>query len=112
MKRYGSVIGVREEKIPYYRELHAAVWPDVLAMIKACNLRNYSIYLRRMPDGKHYLFSYFEYAGNNFEADMAAMAADPTTQKWWRECMPCQEPLPDRADGEWWANMEEVFHQD
>ncbi len=112
MKRYGSVIGLKEEKIPYYKELHAAVWPDVLAMIKVCNIDNYSIYLRKLPDGKYYLFSYFEYNGQDFKADCARMAADPTTQKWWEECMPCQEPLPDRAEGEWWADMEEVFHQD
>jgi len=112
MKRYGSVIGVRAEKLEEYKRLHAAVWPDVLKMIKACNIRNYSIYLRKMPDGKHYLFSYFEYTGKDFEADMAKMAADPATQKWWSVCEPCQEPLPDRAKGEWWADMEEVFHQD
>lgn len=112
MKRYGSVIGLKEEKIPYYKELHAAVWPDVLMMITACHIQNYSIYLRKLPDGKHYLFSYFEYTGEDFEADCAKMAADATTQKWWAECMPCQEPLPDHDEGEWWADMEEVFHQD
>ena len=112
MKRYGSVIGVQEEKLDYYKELHAAVWPDVLQMIKDCNIHNYSIYLRRMPDGKFYLFSYFEYTGEDFDGDMAKMAADPTTQKWWDECTPCQQPLSDREEGAWWADMEEVFHQD
>ncbi|OGV69872.1 MAG: L-rhamnose 1-epimerase [Lentisphaerae bacterium RIFOXYB12_FULL_65_16] len=112
MTRYGSVIGVKKAKLAEYKRLHAAVWPNVLKMINACHIRNYSIYLRRMPDGKHYLFSYFEYTGRNFARDMAMMAADPLTQKWWAHCMPCQQPLPDRADGEWWAAMEEVFHQD
>jgi len=112
MKRYGSVIGVREEKIDEYKELHAAVWPDVLNMISDCNITNYSIYLRKMPDGKYYLFSYFEYTGDDFAADCAKMAADATTQKWWDVCMPCQQPLDDRAEGEWWADMEEVFHCD
>ena len=110
MTRYGSVIGIREEKIDEYRKLHAAAWPGVLAMIEECNIRNYSIYLRRLPDGKHYLFSYFEYVGEDFAADMAKMAADPTTQEWWAACKPCHDPLPDRADGEWWADMTEVFH--
>ena len=110
MTRYGTVIGVKDEALDEYKKLHAAVWPDVLTMISDCNIRNYSIYLRKMPDGKHYLFSYFEYVGNDFEGDMAAMAADATTQKWWDVCMPCQEPLADRAEGEWWAEMEEVFH--
>ena len=112
MKRYGSVIGVRDEKISEYKRLHAAVWPAILKMIKQCNINNYSIYLRKMPDGKHYLFSYFEYVGIDFKADMARMAADPETQRWWGVCIPCQEPLADRGPDEWWAGMEEVFHQD
>ena len=105
MKRYGMVIGIKPEKIEEYRKLHAAVWPDVLKMIKACNIRNYSIFLK---DDK--LFSYFEYTGDDFEADMNEMAADPLTQQWWDVCKPCQQPLETRAEGEWWANMEEVFY--
>ncbi|HWC61239.1 MAG TPA: L-rhamnose mutarotase [Verrucomicrobiae bacterium] len=112
MKRYGSIIGVRPEKLDEYKKLHAAVWPGVLEMIHRCNIRNYSIYLRKLPDGHHYLFSYFEYIGSDFAADMARMAADPTTQKWWAVCKPCQEPLSDRAPDEWWAGLEEVFHTD
>ena len=101
------VIGIRPEKIEEYRELHAAVWPDVLRMIRVCNIRNYSIYLK-----DNTLFSYFEYTGKDFDADMAKMAADPTTRKWWDVCKPCQEPLGTRNEGEWWAEMEEVFHLD
>ena len=112
MKRYGSIVGLRTEKLEEYVKLHTAVWPAVLDTIKQCNIRNYSIYLRRMPDGKHYLFSYFEYTGKDFAADMAKMAADPVTQRWWAECIPCQVPLSDRASGEWWAGAEEVFHAD
>jgi L-rhamnose mutarotase len=112
MQRFGSIIGVREEKIDEYKRLHAAAWPEVLKTIAECNIRNYSIFLRRLPDGNHYLFSYFEYHGRDFAADMAKMAADPMTQQWWTLCIPCQEPLSDRTPGEWWANMEEVFHCD
>ncbi|MDB4582024.1 L-rhamnose mutarotase [Draconibacterium sp.] len=107
MKRYGMVIGVNPEKIKEYKKLHAAVWPDVLKKITECNIRNYSIYLKYNT-----LFSYFEYVGSDFDADMAKMAADPTTQKWWDVCKPCQSPLETREEGEWWANMEEVFHCD
>lgn len=110
MQRYGSIIGLNSAKIDEYKQLHAAVWPAVLNMIEQCNLRNYSIYLRQLDDGQHFLFSYFEYTGDDFAADMAKMAADPTTQRWWAVCMPCQRPLDSRAPGEWWASMEEVFH--
>jgi L-rhamnose mutarotase len=107
MKRYGMLIRVKPEKFEEYKRLHAAVWPEVLGMIKQCNISNYSIYHK---DG--FLFGYFAYSGIDFEADMAKMAADAVTQKWWDICKPCQEPLESRAEGEWWAAMEEVFHMD
>ncbi len=107
MKRYGMVINVNPEKIEEYKKLHADVWPAVLKKISECNIRNYSIYLI-----DNTLFSYFEYIGNDFNSDMAKMAADPTTQKWWAVCKPCQVPLDNRKEGEWWTNMEEVFHLD
>ena len=107
MKRYGSVIKIKTEKIEEYKKLHEDVWPDVLKTISECNIKNYSIYLK-----DDYLFSYFEYVGDDFDADMAKMAADPVTQKWWDVCKPCQSPLESRDEGEWWANMEEVFHVD
>ena len=109
MQRMGQVIGLNAEKIAEYKRLHAAVWPDVLKMITACNIRNYSIFLK---EPENLLFAYFEYHGTDFAADMAKMAEDKTTQEWWAVCMPCQKPLETRAEGEWWAGMEEVFHHD
>ncbi|CAK7259456.1 MULTISPECIES: L-rhamnose mutarotase [unclassified Shinella] len=106
MQRIGMVIGVKPEKIEDYKRLHAAVWPEVLAMISACNMRNYSIFLK---EPENLLFSFFEYHGSDYAADMAKMAADAKTQEWWAVCMPCQSPLETRKDGEWWVGMEEVF---
>ena len=107
MKRVGQVIKVKEEYLEKYKKLHAAPWPEVNEMIKKCNIQNYSIYYR---DG--YLFSYFEYVGENYEEDMKKMAADPTTRKWWKETDPCQMPVESAKDGEWWADLEEVYHLD
>ncbi|MGA7927334.1 MAG: L-rhamnose mutarotase [Candidatus Sulfotelmatobacter sp.] len=107
MRRYGSVIGVRPESLAAYKNYHAAVWPEVLDMIRRSNIRNYSIYLK-----DDLLFGYFEYHGADYAADMAKMAADPKTQEWWAIMMPMQKPLETRATGEWWADMEEVFHFD
>jgi L-rhamnose mutarotase len=107
MIRHGQLIGVRPERLSEYKRHHANVWPDILAMITACNIRNYSIYLK---DGL--LFAYFEYVGSDYDADMAKMAADPRTQEWWAIMKPMQKALDTRASGEWWAEMEEVFHID
>lgn len=109
MKRYGSTIAIKAEKIDEYKRLHTEVWPDVLAKITACNIKNYSIFLR---EPENVLFSYFEYHGDDFETDMAMMAADPETLRWWAVCMPCQTPLEPRGEGEHWASMPEVFHHD
>ena len=112
MKRYGMITGLHADKVDDYKTLHAAVWPDILAKISACNLRNYSIYHRQIPNCQNLLFSYFEYTGTDFAADMQMMADDPRTQEWWALCNPCQQPLEDNALGGAWVGMEEVFHLD
>jgi L-rhamnose mutarotase len=101
------VIRLKGDVEEMYKRYHANAWPEILDVIRKCNIRNYSIYLK---DG--YLFSYFEYHGVDFAADMAKMAADRKTQEWWAIMKPMQEPLPTRRPGEWWAQMEEVFHWD
>ncbi|KQO95699.1 L-rhamnose mutarotase [Leifsonia sp. Leaf264] len=107
MRRVASVIGLPPENVEEYERLHAAAWPAVLDRLTRSNVTNYSIH--RHGD---LLFSYLEYVGDDYEADMAAIAADPATQEWWAVCEPLQRPLPDRADGEWWKGIPEVFHLD
>lgn len=101
------VIGLAPEHEAAYREAHRAVPADVVRMIRECNIHNYSIFLRNSV-----LYSYFEYDGADYAADMAKMAADPATREWWSRMGPMQQPFPDRAPDEWWAAMEEVFHVD
>lgn len=107
MQRVASVIRLRPEKEAEYRSLHANAWPRVLDTLRSSNVTNYSIFLR---DG--FLFSYLEYVGDDYEADVAKIAADPETRRWWTLTDPCQQPLDTTSDGEWWAPAEEVFHLD
>ena len=86
--RHGWIIKIKPEKLEEYKNLHANVWPHVKEVIKECNINNYSIYHR---DG--YLFSYLEYTGNDWEADMKKMAEDSITQEWWKLTDPCQEKI-------------------
>ena len=44
MKRIASVIGMPPENADVYEELHAAVWPAVLARLSESHVANYSIY--------------------------------------------------------------------
>jgi L-rhamnose mutarotase len=107
IQRYASVIGLKPEMEPEYRRLHAHVWPGVLQALGRAHVSNYSIFLR---DGV--LFSYLEYNGNDFAGDMAAVAEDETTRRWWELTGPCQQPLPTIKADQWWAPAEEVFHLD
>jgi len=109
MQRMGQIIGIDPARIEDYKRVHATVWPKVLSQIAACHIRNYTIFLR---EPENLMFAYFEYHGTDFTADMTAMAADPVTQEWWKLCGPMQRPLESRKEGEWWAMMEPVFHQD
>lgn len=107
MQRIAQVIGIKPEVIEEYERIHAAVWPEVLATIRDCQIHNYSIFRFGTT-----LFAYFEYHGTDFAADMAKMAADPKTQEWWRITAPMQEQLPGAQEGEWWTRIAEVFHTD
>ena len=109
MQRMGMVIGIAPEHIAEYKRLHAQVWPAVLDRIRRSNVENYSIFLR---EPENLLFGYWEYHGSDFAVDMAAIADDPETRRWWQLCGPCQRPLETRAAGEHWASMEQVFHLD
>jgi len=71
------------------------------------NIQNYCIYYF---DG--FLFSYFEYVGDDYQLDMEKIAADPKTQEWWQLTDPCQESVPQAKEGEWWHRIGEVFHHD
>lgn len=107
MQRFTEVIQLRPEAEAKYVRHHAEVWPGVLKTIAACNIRNYSIFLRNGV-----LYGYYEYHGTDHAADMRKMAADPETQRWWALMDPMQKPMPDAKPGEKWSPMREVFHFD
>jgi L-rhamnose mutarotase len=107
MKRFGQLIGLRPEVLEEYKRYHAAVWPEILDAIRKAGIRNYSIFLF---GGK--LFAYFEYTGpdQEFEERMRELARAPRMREWWDIMDAMQEPVEGRQPGDWWANMEEVFH--
>jgi L-rhamnose mutarotase len=104
-QRYGMVIRLRPERQEEYLRLHAAVWPGVERTLLAANIRNFTIF--RHGD---LLFGYYEYIGDDHDADQARIAADPETQRWWELTDPCQESVAEPGSGAWWAPMPEVWH--
>lgn len=107
IKRVGQIIGLKKDKEKYYRELHSDTWKGVLERLKKSNIQNFSIYVTELNNEK-YLFSYYEYIGDNYDKDMQEIAKDSITQKWWKECQPCQISLTSNKPGQW-TQMEMVF---
>ena len=77
MQRYGQTIGLKPEAIARYEVLHAAVWPEVLATIRRCNIRNYSIF----RSGATLL--------------LTSNMSEPLSRATWRRC----RPTPKRKNG-------------
>ena len=94
---FGQLGRLRQDKITEYVELHANTWPGVCKTIQECNLQNYHIFISRDQ-----VFSFYEYTGEDYEADMRKMAADPVTQEWWSHTKPCFEKL--------YEDMNEIFY--
>jgi len=106
IQRYGSLIKVKKEFEERYIILHKHTFPGVLVRLKKSNITNYSIFLL---DGV--LFSHFEYAGSDFDGDMAQMGNE-VTKEWWKLTDPMQEPFETRKEGEWWASAELLYQMD
>ena len=105
MQYFGQIGRLRREKIAEYCELHANPWPDVLKTISDCHLRNYSIFLH-----DDLVFAYFEYAGSDFDSDMALMAEDSVTQDWWTHTKPCFETYAFGDKSEFYHDMKRIFY--
>lgn len=104
------VCRLRPERRDEYLELHRDVWPAVEAMNHECGIRNFSIFVR-----DDVLFGYYEYVGDDLNADQLKMAADPVTQQWWALTDACQVPfdgheVAGRA-GNSWPELEHAMHQ-
>lgn len=104
MQRFGQVIGLRDERAAEYRDLHEG--PGVRNLLARANIQNFNIFLQRMPDGQLYEFAYFEYTGEDYEADMAWLDAQPAHREWLARCDPMQRPLPGSRG---WTRMQQIY---
>ncbi len=75
MQRIAFRLRVKPEKLAEYIEIHARVWPELLADMRAAGYRNYSIF----ADGPE-LFAYLEC--DDFDAAQAAMANSNANHRW------------------------------
>jgi L-rhamnose mutarotase len=107
IQRFGMIARLRPELREKYLSLHRDVWPQVEATITDCGIRNFTIYVTG-----DVIVGYFEYVGDDYEADQAKMAEDPFTQDWWALTGPCQLPFHERSELPNWEPLDEAWHLD
>ncbi len=107
LQRFGMVARLVPELREEYLELHRSVWPQVEAMITECGIRNFTIFVRG-----EVIVGYYEYVGDDYEADQAKMARDATTQQWWARTAPCQLPFDSESPEPNWQPLDEAWHLD
>lgn len=100
MKRVLQVIGVKQERLEEYCDLHAHIWPEVADAIRQAHLENYSIFY---CNGQ--LMQYMEYTGTAFEEDMQRLSQCDAMRRWCARCKTMQ--IPDSGQ---WIDAAEVFH--
>lgn len=87
-----------------YERRHAAVWPDLLEVLKAHGVRNYSIFLERGADR---LFAYAEIESDELWRRIAETEA---CRRWWSYMKELMLTNPDNSPVA--EDLDEVFHLD
>jgi len=109
VKRVGMVIKIKPECIEEYKVVHADSNAGVRDLLIKANMRNFSIFLHQLDDGNWYEFGYYEYTGDDFEADMARLEKHPRNIEWLKVCDAMQIPLEGNDS---WAEMEQIYFND
>lgn len=112
MQRFGFVGRLKPERVETYVQLHADPWPGVLARLHESHVQNYSIFHKPLPSGEHLVFAYFEYTGDDFDADMRRIGENEETLRWWDVCKPCFDVLEPLPAGEVWSPMQLIFRME
>ncbi len=107
VRRFGMAARLVPKKRERYLRLHRDVWPQVEATITECGIRNFTIFV--LGD---VIVGYYEYVGDDYEADQARMAEDETSQRWWAQTAPCQLPFEPGSSEPNWQQFDEVWHLD
>jgi len=108
-KRISMVIGIKTDKIEEYKKLHADSNSGVRDLLSKYNMHNFSIFLKQLDNGKWYLFGYYEYTGNDYEADMASLDKEKRNIEWLEMTDPMQIPLNGESS---WTKMEKVYYNE
>jgi L-rhamnose mutarotase len=102
MPRYAFKMMLNPGEAHEYRRRHDEIWPELLALLKAKGVSNYSIHLD--PD-TNILFAYLERAEHH---TMDELPLDPVMRRWWAHMKDIMAVNPDGSPVT--APLVEMFH--
>lgn len=103
MKRIANVTKLKEGKAEEYLALHDKIWDEVVEVAHKYGLRNFTMF--RVDN---YLFSYYEYVGDDFAKDMAEKAQQPGQAEW----QAATGAFKDLIEGKPAIILDEFWHHD
>lgn len=103
MQRIAFLLHLRPGTEEAYDQAHAAVWPEMLALLKRAGVSEYFIFRR---DQLLVLTMQVE----DFEETWARIEADPVNTRWQQAMAPYFAPLDSLQPGERFPMMREVFY--
>ena len=106
VKRVGMVIKIKPDRLEEYLAAHSDSEARVRDLLIKYNLRNFSIFMTQLEDSNYYEFGYYEYWGDDFEADMKMLEAEPRNKAWLELCDPMQIPLNGENS---WKEMKRIY---
>jgi L-rhamnose mutarotase len=105
VQRVAFRLWVKPERLAEYKQLHQAVWPELLADMRAASIHNYSIF----ADGPE-LFGYLEC--DDWEAASEALARSDANRRWQAFMSDYLATPVDPDASESLRLLEEVFRMD
>ena len=103
--RAGFTLNLHPDRIAAYEESHRAVWPQMLALLKACGISRYSIFRRGTQ-------LFLTFTCEDFEKSWAEIEKSPVNARWQEAMAPFFAPMEARKPGERFPMWQEVFYLD
>ncbi|MCK9342532.1 MAG: L-rhamnose mutarotase [Massilibacteroides sp.] len=101
MKRFAFKMILKPGCVEEYKRRHAAIWPEIVALLKKTGVSNYSIFF---DEETNLLFAVQEQG----EVSSQDLGEEPIIKKWWAYMADIMETNPDKSPVS--IPLKEVFY--
>ncbi|MGV3505461.1 MAG: L-rhamnose mutarotase [Adhaeribacter sp.] len=101
MHRFAFKMKLKPGQVAEYKRRHAAIWPELVELLKSAGLSDYSIFL---DEETNTLFAVQKQSGTSSQD----LGSEPVVQRWWAYMADIMETNPDHSPVA--VVLPEVFH--